>query len=57
LVFEDLALQKRLREVIDRELFVDLVVRLGEEHVLTFNAKDVDEALRANRRAWLEKWL
>ena len=57
LVFEDFALQGRLRQVIDRELFVDLVVRLGEEHALTFNAKDVDEALRANRRAWLERWL
>ena len=46
-----------MRQVIDRELFVDLVVQLGEEHALTFNAKDVDEALRANRRAWLEGWL
>ena len=57
LVFEDAALQERLRQVIDRELFIDLVVRVGEEHALTFNAKDVDEALRANRRAWIERWL
>jgi metal-sulfur cluster biosynthetic enzyme len=57
LVFEDFALQERLKQVIDRELFVDLVVRLGEEHALTFSAQDVDEALRANRRTWLERWL
>lgn len=57
LVFEDVTLQERLKQVIDRELFVDLVVRLGEERGCSFNAQDVDEALRANRRAWIERWL
>ena len=56
-VFEDVSLQERLREVMDQGLFIDLVLRLGEEHGFSFNAKDVDEALRANRRAWIERWL
>lgn len=57
LVFEDPALQERLRRVADKQLFVDLVVRLGEERGFSFNATDVDQALRANRRAWIERWL
>lgn len=57
LVFEDAALQERLRQVIDKKLFVDLVVGLGEERGFSFNARDVEEALRANRRAWIERWL
>lgn len=56
-VFKDVSLQEQLRQVIDRELFVDLVVRLGDKRGFTFNAQDVNEALRANRRAWIERWL
>lgn len=57
LVFEDVILQDRLRQVIDKRLFVDLVVRLGEERGFSFSASDVDQAFRANRRAWIERWL
>ena len=57
LVYEDVTLQEQLRQVIDKQLFIDLVVRLGEERGFSFNAKDVDETLRANRRAWIERWL
>jgi len=57
LVFEDVSLQQRLRQVSDRTLFVELVVRLGEECGFNFNARDVDDALRANRRAWIERWV
>ena len=56
-VFEDLTLQERLRQVIDRQLFIDLAVRVGEEHGFNFNAQDVDDALRENRRVWLERWV
>jgi hypothetical protein len=55
--FEDLSLQERLRQVSDRALFIDLVVRLGEERGFRFNAEDVDNVLRANRRSWIERWL
>jgi len=56
-VFEDVSLQEPLRQVNDRELFIDLVVRLGDERGFNFNAQDVKEALRARRRAWIERWL
>ncbi len=56
-VFEDVSLQERLRQVIDRELFIELVVQFGEDRGFSFNAQDVDEAIRANRRAWFERWV
>jgi quercetin dioxygenase-like cupin family protein len=56
-VFDDVSLQERLRQVSDRELFIDLVVQLGDDRGFSFNAQDVDETLRANRRAWIERWL
>ncbi|HTG15904.1 MAG TPA: aspartyl/asparaginyl beta-hydroxylase domain-containing protein [Blastocatellia bacterium] len=57
LVFDDVDLQERLRQVADRGLFIDLAVRLGEERGCSFNAEDVREALRANRREWIERWV
>ena len=57
LVLEDASLQERLREVMDRELFIDMVVRLGEQRGFYFSEWDVKEALRASRRAWLERWV
>lgn len=57
LVFDDVDLQERLRQVADRGLFIDLAVRLGEERGCSFNAEDVKQALRANRRAWIERWV
>jgi len=57
LVFDDVDLQERLRQVADRGLFIDLAVRLGEERGCSFNAQDVREALRANRREWIERWV
>ena len=57
LVFHDFSLQERLREVMDEELFINLVLRLGEERGFNFSEQDVKEALRAKRGAWLEKWV
>ena len=56
-VFADNRLQERLKQVNDKTLFIDLVVRVGEENGFNFNADDVDRALRENRRAWIERWL
>lgn len=57
LVFEDASLQRALRQVADKKLFVDLVVRLGEERGFRFNEQDVETAFRASRRAWIERWV
>jgi len=54
---EDVAIQERLRQVADKELFIDLVVRVGEENGFVFNADDVQEAYRSKRRDWIERWV
>jgi len=57
LVLEDVSLQEALRETPDVGTFVSLTVRLGEERGCSFNADDLEAALRASRRAWVERWL
>jgi hypothetical protein len=57
LVLDDLALQVELRDITDRELFVARVVQLGAERGCRMAGADVEDALRAGRRAWLERWL
>ncbi|MGB9179271.1 MAG: Nif11-like leader peptide family natural product precursor [Pyrinomonadaceae bacterium] len=57
LVLRDLSLQEKLRDITDREAFIVLTVRLGEEYGCSFRREDVEEALRASRRAWGERWL
>ena len=57
LVFTDAALQERLNAVEDEESFVALVVQLGVERGYDFTLEDVAAAIRAARRAWIERWL
>jgi len=57
LVFEDVDLQLRLRQVSDKGLFTELAVRLGDERGFHFNEQDVAEALRANRHTWIARWV
>ncbi len=56
-VLEDPALQDVLCEITDRALFVERVVQLGAERGERFSPGDVEEALRAGRRSWLERWI
>jgi hypothetical protein len=54
IVLDDMALQERLQATTDRHEFVDLVVLLGEERGCHFTAADVEAAMSANRKAWLQ---
>lgn len=56
-VLSDLKLQQRLRETDDPESFVRLVVGLGRELGYRFTAADVDTVMRAEQRAWFERWI
>ncbi len=56
-VLQDALLQKQLREVEDREAFVRLLVRLGQEHGCSFGVEEVAVAMQASRRAWIERGL
>jgi hypothetical protein len=57
LVLEDVTLQERLRETPNLKAFLDLTLRLGREHGYSFTARDVEDALRESRRAWLQRWI
>jgi hypothetical protein len=56
-VFGDLNLQQRLRVTADRESFSRLVVSVGRDGGYRFTLRDVEEALRAARRTWIERWI
>lgn len=56
-VLEDPALQDALRETTDTQAFIALARRLGAERGCHFTAEDVQEAMRAARRAWRERWV
>jgi hypothetical protein len=56
IVLQDLALQERLRATTDHRSFLDLVVRVGGERGCHFTHEDVQAAMRASRRAWIERW-
>lgn len=56
-IFFDISLQEKLREMADREEFIRTAVELGSERGFDFTADEVENALRAGRRVWIERWL
>lgn len=56
-VLKDLNLQRRLRLTSDGESFVRLVVAVGHERGYRFTATDAEEAMRAARQLWFERWI
>ncbi len=56
-VLQDLKLQEQLQDIQDRELFIQQVVRLGQEHGYSFDSAEVTSAIQASRRAWIERGL
>lgn len=57
MVLEDLSLQARLRKFAGREEFAAGVVEAGAACGFEFTAEDVKDAMRANRRDWIERWI
>jgi len=57
LVLEDTNLQELLKDVLDKELFFETVVRLGNDRGYHFNVNDVRSAFKEKRRAWIERWI
>ena len=50
-------LHVRLRAAANQQDFIALTVQLGAEHGCVFSAATVEAAERAERQAWLERWL
>jgi len=57
LVLADPALHDQLRAAASQEAFIALTIRLGAEIGCRFSAPAVESALRARRRAWVERWI
>jgi hypothetical protein len=55
-VFADRPLQDRLRQGMDRETFIALVVQAGEENGFHFTTADVASAMVRGHMAWLTSW-
>jgi Nif11 domain len=55
-VFADPDLQARLRPVMDRTAFIDLVVTMGAETGYTFSTRDVTAVMERGQFAWLTHW-
>ncbi len=57
LILADATLQAQLWQTSARADFIMLVVRLGVERGYEFTVAEVEAALTAGRRAWLEVWV
>lgn len=57
MVAEDRTLQDKLLEASEKAAFIRLVIGLGREQGLVLTAGDVESALNAGMRAWVERWI
>ena len=57
LVLDDTSLQKELRDVTERVEFIARVVELGARNGYDFVQADVEEAMIAARREWIERMI
>ena len=57
IVLGDASIQKELQKLTEREAFVCRLIEIGVRHGLPFSKEDVSQALRDNRRVWIERWI
>jgi hypothetical protein len=55
MVLADESLQAQLRDITEGDEFIAKVIELGEDRGCKFTAEDVEEAMRSNRRTWIER--
>jgi len=56
MVLQDVSLQESLREIEFRNDFITAVVEKGKEKGFDFGTEDVENKMRENQRAWIERW-
>lgn len=56
-VFQQVEVQRELASVTDRDAFIMRTVELGERHGFSFLKSDVEAALLAERKTWIERWI
>ncbi|MCX6982623.1 MAG: Nif11-like leader peptide family natural product precursor [Verrucomicrobia bacterium] len=57
MVLADPALQGQLAGLAGHAAFVTRTVELGRDRGFAFHPADVEAALQAARRAWIERWI
>lgn len=57
LVLQDLSLQEKLRDIEDRKVFNHRIIELSRGLGFEISIEEIDEAMRASRRTWAEKWI
>ena len=57
LVLADTAMQDRLRVPIERGDFIEIAAETAAENGIDLTNDDIEEALRAGRRDWIERWI
>jgi hypothetical protein len=57
LVLSDDSLQQGLRVLTDKHAFIERVIELGLRHGHVFSRDDVEAAMLAGRRSWIEHTL
>lgn len=57
IVLENASLQSELQKVSEINEFIPRVIEIGERYDLHFGEKEITEAMRENRRAWIERWI
>lgn len=56
-VLQDRNLQEQLRNTVDKDSFLDLIITIGIERGYKFSTSDVEAAMAAANRTWLERWI
>lgn len=56
-VLADFDLQRKLHVVDDRQEFVQIVVETAKQKGFEVTSTEVEEAMRAGRRTWIERWI
>ena len=57
LVLADLELQKQLKNLTDRDEFIQKVIELSAASGLEISRGEVEDQMRENRRLWHERWM
>ena len=57
IVFQDQALQSTLRDITDEPDFIIAVCSAALAHGLELQPEDIQSAMQAARRTWIERWI
>lgn len=57
LVLRDFSLQEQFRSFTDTNELIAQIIEIGGKRGFQITTEDVEEAMRANSRLWIERWI